>query len=427
MMNPMNMMNQMSSNNNMLNNLFNQNNNIPIFQNDLERKNDTEILKINLHTGIKPQKEFNFNTLITEFNDLRINLYRCSMNLSQRIKLVKHPVLETYYIAFLHHYPVVLSPDILWMLILEGFNHNVHANSKELRNKFVKGHTDKIVITQEANGEGNINQISQQRWGDIFKDFVEQTRKYIDGNVIHLFTPYFSTTTEDIEYACKLSTISIILPYIKFIKKLKDEPIGGCGFPYIKLQGTLQDYKQLKIKVESLKGYLIDDWLNKIIIDIDKIIETKKGMIDKKFWDNMITNQKREYIEDLRKSVSGVTFHRKVKREEIKIFGWIFDFFPFKIVPSSDIRNLKGRYYEVKEKIARNNIKIYHNPDFNELPEEMINIDATYRNRLGQSAELGINTGFLGYSMDEDQAFKPEIGWYFYIKNDPNNLIKKYN
>ena len=98
------------------------------------QKDDTEILKINLHTGIKPQKEFNFNTLITEFNNLGINLYRCSMNLSQRIKLGKHPVLEAYYIAFLHHYPVVLSPDILWMLILEGFNHNVHANSKELRN-----------------------------------------------------------------------------------------------------------------------------------------------------------------------------------------------------------------------------------------------------------------------------------------------------
>lgn len=73
--------------------------------------------------------------------------------------------------------------------------------------------------------------------------------------------------------------------------------MGGCGFPYIKLQGTLQDYKQLKMKVEGLKGYFIDNWVNKMLFNINKIIETKQGKIDKKFWDNMITNQKREYFE----------------------------------------------------------------------------------------------------------------------------------
>ena len=55
----------------------------------------------------------------------------------------------------------------------------------------------------------------------------------------------------------------------------------------------------------------------------------------------------------------------------------------------------------------------------------MINIDSTYRDRSGNTAELGIKTGFLGYSIDKDHAFKPEIGWYFYIKNDPFNLIKQ--
>ena len=57
----------------------------------------------------------------------------------------------------------------------------------------------------------------------------------------------------------------------------------------------------------------------------------------------------------------------------------------------------------------------------------MININANYKNRYNQKAELGIKTGFLGYSINENSEFQPEIGWYFYIKSDPDNLIKKIN
>lgn len=216
--------------------------------------------------------------------------------LKKKIKMTEHPVLTAYYTAFLEHYPVIVSPDILWMLILEGFNRHVRLNSEKLKSKFVKKNDDKIVIVQQPNGDKNINKVSAKRWGDIFTEFIEQSKEYIDGTVLHLFTPYFSTTTEDIEYSCQLSIMSIILPYVTFVKKFKSRGVcGACAFPYIKLQGTLQDYKQLKLIVQGLKGYLIDDWLKQINLIIDKIIETKKGNIDKKFWDNMITNKK-EFI-----------------------------------------------------------------------------------------------------------------------------------
>ena len=54
----------------------------------------------------------------------------------------------------------------------------------------------------------------------------------------------------------------------------------------------------------------------------------------------------------------------------------------------------------------------------------MINIDATYKNKNGQVAELGIKTGFLGYTLNQKKEFQPEIGWYFHVKDDPHNLIK---
>ena len=65
----------------------------------------------------------------------------------------------------------------------------------------------------------------------------------------------------------------------------------------------------------------------KLITIIDKIIETKKGNIDKQFWDNIITNKKTIYSEEI--PISGE--RHIVEKEKIEIFGWIFDFFPFKI------------------------------------------------------------------------------------------------
>ena len=177
--------------------------------------NDTqkqvEELIINLHSNIQPRETYTFKSLLSNFNEHQINVHKCSMNLYKDIKMVDHPVLTGYYLAFLDHYPVVLSPDILWMLILQGFSHHVKLNHKKLRNKFVKVKTDNIVVTQNSNGDNNINNVSTNRWGDIFKDFVEKSKEYIDGTVLHLFTPYFSTTTSEIEDASQM--LLYPLPY----------------------------------------------------------------------------------------------------------------------------------------------------------------------------------------------------------------------
>ena len=450
MMNPMNM-NQMNNMNmdqmimdqmnmlNMMNNMKpmfvypnpmdNQSNNL----NNTIKNKDTEELKINLHPNLKPRGEHHFKPLLQNFKERFIKLYRCSMDLSKKMEMTEHPVLTSYYYADLDHYPIVLSPDILWMLILEGFSYHVRLNHMRLREKFVKNNQNKnkIIVSQGANVDSHINDVTSQRWGDIFKGFIEQSKEKIDGTVLHLFTPYFSTTTTDIEYASQIAIISIVSPFVKFIKRFEPEYVCvGCGFPYINLQGTLQDYKQLKMKIEGLKGYLIDDWIYKLIPIIDKIIETKKGNIDKQFWDNIITNKKTVYKE-LVPLLPSSERHKVVEKEKIEIFGWIFDFFPFKI-KNEGIKSLDNdeeikiyKSYHIKfESLLRNDIKIYENSDFSDLPEEMINIDATYKNKSGQIVELGIKTGFLGYTLNQKKEFQPEIGWYFYVKDDPHNLIK---
>ena len=73
------------------------------------------------------------------------------MSIVNKIEMVDHPVLEAYYLAFLDHYPVVLSPDILWMLVLQGFSHHVRINAKNLKGKFVKNSQNKGKIIDTPN------------------------------------------------------------------------------------------------------------------------------------------------------------------------------------------------------------------------------------------------------------------------------------
>ena len=95
------------------------------------------------------------------------------MNLNKRLQMTTHPVLSSYY-CILEHYPATISYDILWMLILEGFNYHSRLNSQKLKSKFVKNNTDdKIVVIQQSKIDKNINNFSSKRWGDNFKDFVE--------------------------------------------------------------------------------------------------------------------------------------------------------------------------------------------------------------------------------------------------------------
>ena len=64
--------------------------------------------------------------------------------------------------------------------------------------------------------------------------------------MINLISPSFSTTTPTIQVASQIAIMSCFKIYFKFIRLY-----GGCGFPYINLEGTLNDYEQLKKKLKN--------------------------------------------------------------------------------------------------------------------------------------------------------------------------------
>ena len=345
-----------------------------------------EELDIQINSGLKPKRKMDTISLSENLSASNKKIYYCSSNLSTKVinKLESNPVLQGYYLAYVNHCPICITPDILWMLIIQGFSRHVEQNSEKLRNKFVNFEGKKNLITINNTDFREIEDITKEAWEKTFESFVEKIRENVGGLVINLLTPCFTTTTPNIQNACQIAIMSTFKKYFNYI-----DICGGCGFPYIKLQGTLMDYMQLKMKIQGLLGYGIDDWIKILIPIVDKILETKQGKIDKNFWENILKNV------DGSIQSSGQT----VKVE--KFDGWLLNFYPF----ISGGHNLILKRYNFNEPILGS--------EFKKLAEEFIDAPLTMKNiRNGEETKLICKTGFLGAIQDEKSIVKPEIGCY---------------
>jgi hypothetical protein len=378
-------------------------------------EHEIEEQKIELNPELKQRGLFEFTSLDSylisdeDYENAKAlsmekKIYHCSSKLDEAIYvsgLRGHPILEGYYQSYAKHIPVTVSPDILWMLIVQGFSRHIDQNAEKLRNKFVDFDGQKALIL--GGDEWTIEEITREGWESTFAAFVELIKRNAGDSMIKIITPTFSTTTPTIQVSSQIAIMSCFKNYFKYIRLY-----GGCGFPYINLQGTLKDYEELKSKVEKLKGFDIDDWIMELIIIIDKIIETKKGKVDVDFWKNMIKNK-----ETIEPRGSGAL----TKVENID--GWLLNFYP---------------YYKVDD-VFKKCEKLVRKTDFNKpldvknlenIPEEMVEVPLIMHHKItGKDTELTIKTGFLGMIQEKNGLAKPEIGWFITNKIDIGEARQK--
>ena len=363
-----------------------------------------EEIKIEINDNLKPRSEFQFDSLQSILSNdkyarvLRVEkkIYHCSSDLTAN-KYVQGleglTTLQGYYQAYVKHIPICITPDILWMLIVQGFSRHIELNSERLRSKLVQFEGKKTLFVD--GDEESIDDITKEGWQRTFNEFVEKIRKNVGGLMINLLTPCFTTTTPTIQVASQVAIMSAFKSYFRYVRLF-----GGCGSPYIKLQGTLFDYMQLKYKIQGLIGYEIDDWVQELLTIVEKIIETKQGNVDKIFWENILKN-----VEVIEPYYSGVL------TKITKVDGWLLNFYPF--------TNFRGMNTE--KLVRRNNFNqpLLIDKEIRKFPEELIDVPLTMVNKeTGEPTELSVKTGIIGMVQEEDGVAKAEIGWFVTNKID---------
>ena len=372
----------------------------------------TEEIKIVLNENLQPRFKFNFSNLESIFSvdenaailGIKKKIYHCSSDIKSNKyidELDGLNVIKGYYKAYVNHIPICVTPDILWMLIVQGFSRHIDLNAEKLRAKFVEFQGQKEITV--SGDEYSIEDITKEGWERTFNEFVEQIREKMGNHMIDLLTPNFTTTTPTIQVSSQIAIMSAFKSYFKFLRLY-----GGCGFPFIKLEGTLSDYMQLKNKIQGLMGFEIDDWIKELIIIVDKIIETKNGKIDKKFWENILKN-----VDVIEPRGSGEL------TKVTKIDGWLLNFYPY--------IKINRMFTETIERRFNFNQPLDIKGEIEKFPEEFIEAPLTmYNVRTGEKTELGVKTGILGVVQEKDGIVKAEIGWYISNKIDKDKIKEKF-
>jgi len=188
-----------------------------------------------------------------------------------------HPFLVAVTTAYHSHYPIVFSPDMIWLLILQGFANHVNANPEKLRKKFV-AHEGKILL--------NVRRDSFRRgardndWPSVFSELSAAVRPHIGAPTHDMIVTEFSTTGAVERAAMEVAMLDTLQSY--FIYSM----MTACGFPSVTLEGTTQDWQLLRERARQLQAFDLDWWIPSLLPVLDEFVRASQGQPDRDFWCN---------------------------------------------------------------------------------------------------------------------------------------------
>lgn len=211
-----------------------------------------------------------------------------------------HPLVAAIHMAFNGHRPLCLSPDMIWLLICQGFANHVNVKAEELRSQFVK-HKDKVKI--KIRRDDFVKGSPENPWVEALGEFSAEIQNHIGQEIHNLLIPNFSTTGVVERVASEILLLDAMQSYFEY------ELYTLCGIPKIKLEGTVDDWVELRDRTRKLTQFGLQAWVNLLDSILEEFISAARGRVNKKFWQSIYKFQ----------SASGGT----------TISGWIITFFPY--------------------------------------------------------------------------------------------------
>ncbi|MDD6209303.1 MAG: DUF4419 domain-containing protein [Bacteroidales bacterium] len=287
------------------------------------------------------------------------------------------------YQAYAEHRPFVLSPDIVWLLITQGFARHINANQEMMRNYFVdfSGKLSLVVRTNKSLDDPALS------WNDLFSGFTEQIDKHVGNDLTKILSCNFSTTTPIEKVASEITVMEAMKPYFEFIVMSI-----VCGIPEITIKGTPNDWRMVLDKAKELKQYELDWWISELEPILKEFVKASEGKVNKKFWRNMFK------------------YHSQKKYGAPNIIdGWIVRFFPYgKEGKRNNLRKLEGGQ---------------------SLPDEIVKVDLTFiESYIGNQiiTPLELWAGIIGLEQNKDNfSLTPQIGWMIRKKDIEQVALKK--
>ena len=107
-----------------------------------------------------------------KFDTNETNFYNCE----------KKSLIQGLVLAYKNHFPITVSPDMIWLLILQGYSRFMDKYSELVREKYVNFKGQK---TLKVNRMGTwVHSATEEDWNGIIDEFVEQIGEHIGEETI---------------------------------------------------------------------------------------------------------------------------------------------------------------------------------------------------------------------------------------------------
>lgn len=279
--------------------------------------------------------------------------------------------------AYAEHKSVTLSPDMMWLLISQGFARYVNAHSEELRSQLVyhEGKQDLMVMTKDDLLSGKAD------WSKLLNDFSREIERHTKGEVAKTIAADFSTTTPVERIASQITLMESMKSYFNYLAGRI-----GCGIPSVTLQGTPDDWRAVLSKTQKLGQYGLSEWTQTLEPILNEFIKTAEGNPNQRFWQEMVKKQRVDEFASARPCSAD---------KPTELDGWILKFFP-----------------------TEDGYTLDRVPYTKSMPAEFVRVEFKYRvidpitGATLSETPMELMSGFVGALDDEkNNMLTPQIGW----------------
>jgi Domain of unknown function (DUF4419) len=275
--------------------------------------------------------------------------------------------------AYSGHHGLVISPDMVWLMICQGFSNHVRANSDSLRHKIVAFEGKKKISLSKEVVEAT------KKWQEHFPIFCDSLQLYIGDSLTRLMCPKFSTTGLTETAAFQITLMESMNSYFEYEERV------FCGIPQITLTGKPSDWKWILDHINDFDKYELGWWTAELKPILKQFYNASRGKIDTPFWQSIYSI----------KDICGWPMS-----------GWCIKFFPY-LVNASENKWRKNPYIE--QPVVGDWGGIGYDAFPKGCAKADVKIVVGFPNEI--PTEIEFIAGFVGYSENENKDIVPEINW----------------
>jgi len=151
-----------------------------------------------------------------------------------------HALATAIHLAFSQHWPLCLSPDVIWITIAQGLAHHIVNHTETLRPIFV-GHPGKMCLSAY--------QGATVHWPTVVKQWCDGIEEQVGSEIADLFVCNFTTTTSITKTVSQVVMMDAFQEYFEYVLR------SICGIPTVTLEGTAADWRDILRRVRLFQAF----------------------------------------------------------------------------------------------------------------------------------------------------------------------------